>query len=533
MISIGIGLNLDIGNRRYVFTTRKGKTRPVDRILLFVYSPAVSMIAELLTLVRSRYALVGVETHEEDRLENILTEVASELLVPLRTWDRSTGLVHSGTGNSMYNTSRIDQLLAYLESFDEEGIFLIKDLYHNLSDPVTQRALRNASSNFKQDRRCVFLVAPEFDIPVSLEKEILVLPLALPGIDEIKKLIYQTVRGLRGGRVVKVEMTTEEMEQLIGALRGFTLEEAERVMMQVVLEDRKLSAVDIEEVIDLKQRTLMRDVLLDFTPSDQDLGDVAGLDNLKSWLERRRGAFGSKAREFGLDTPKGILLLGVQGCGKSLCAKAVAREWNLPLLRLDPARLYDKYIGESERKLREAIQTAEAMSPAILWIDEIEKGLGGIGGSDADGGLSKRMLGTFLNWLQEKKTPVFVIATANDITSLPPELIRKGRFDEIFFIDLPDEVARREIFRIQLQRREREPGHFDLDLLASASEGFSGAEIEQAVVGALYLAFSDAGGLTTDHIVAELVGTKPLSATMAEKVDALRSWAEDRTVSAG
>ncbi len=490
------------------------------------------MITELLTLVRSRYALVGVETHEEDRLENILTEVASELQVPLRTWDRSSGLVHRGTGNSMYNTSRIDQLIAYLDSFNEEGIFLIKDLYHNLSDPVIQRSLRNAAANFKQDRRCVFLVAPVFTIPVSLEKDILVLPLALPGVDEIKKLIYQTVRGLGGGRTVKVEMTAGDMEQLIGALRGFTLEEAERVMVQVVLEDRKLSVSDIAEVINLKQRTLMRDVLLDFTPSDQDLGAVAGLVNLKAWLKRRQGAFGSRARQFGLDLPKGILLLGVQGCGKSLCAKAVAREWNLPLLRLDPARLYDKYIGESERKLREAIRTAEAMSPAILWIDEIEKGLGGIGGSDADGGLSRRMLGTFLNWLQEKQSQVFVIATANDISSLPPELIRKGRFDEIFFIDLPGTGARREIFRIQLERRERDAELFDLDTLAGASQGFSGAEIEQAVVGALYLAFTDASRLTTDHIVTELVGTRPLSVTMAEKVAALREWAEERTVPA-
>ncbi len=276
----------------------------------------------------------------------------------------------------------------------------------------------------------------------------------------------------------------------------------------------------------------MRDVLLDFTPSDQDLGAVAGLVNLKAWLKRRQGAFSSRARQFGLDLPKGILLLGVQGCGKSLCAKAVAREWNLPLLRLDPARLYDKYIGESERKLREAIRTAEAMSPAILWIDEIEKGLGGIGGSDADGGLSRRMLGTFLNWLQEKQSQVFVIATANDISSLPPELIRKGRFDEIFFIDLPGTGARREIFRIQLERRERDAELFDLDTLAGASQGFSGAEIEQAVVGALYLAFTDASRLTTDHIVTELVGTRPLSVTMAEKVAALREWAEERTVPA-
>jgi SpoVK/Ycf46/Vps4 family AAA+-type ATPase len=492
----------------------------------------VSVANELLTLVRSRYAIVGVETHEEERLENILTDVAGELDVSLWIWDSAGGLVHQGTGNAMYNTAQLEQLLLYLDGSAQDGIILLKDIYHHLKDPIVQRSLRNVAAHYKQDRRCIFLVAPAFDIPAGLEKEIMVVPLALPGPEEIKRVIYDTVSSLRSGRTVKIEMTREELEQLINALQGLTLEEIERAMIQIVLEDRRLSPEDIDQVLRVKQKTLMRDALLDFIPSSQDLGDIAGLDRLKDWLARRRAAFSRKAREFGLDIPKGILLLGVQGCGKSMCAKAVAREWSLPLLRLDPGKLYDKYIGESERKMREAIRAAEAMAPAILWIDEIEKGLGGITGGDADGGLSKRMLGTFLSWMQEKQHPVFVIATANDISSLPPELIRKGRFDELFFIDLPDEDARCEIFRIQLRRRDRDPELFDLDTLAGASEGFSGAEIEQAVVGALYSAFTDSRKLTTDHILTELAGTRPLSVIMEEKVTALREWAKDRTIPA-
>jgi SpoVK/Ycf46/Vps4 family AAA+-type ATPase len=285
-------------------------------------------------------------------------------------------------------------------------------------------------------------------------------------------------------------------------------------------------------VLEVKQKTLMRGGVLEFVPGEESMAEVAGMENLKRWLERRRDAFGERAKAFGLDTPRGILLLGVQGCGKSLLAKAVAREWRLPLLKLDPGALYDKFVGESERKLREAIDQAEAMAPAVLWIDEIEKGLAGATTSEADGGLSRRLFATFISWLQEKQQPVFVVATANDISALPPELVRKGRFDEIFFVDLPSPEVREVVFRIHLARRERDPDDFDLAALVAASEGFSGAEIEQAVVGALYSAFSGGEGLQTAHLLAELAGTRPLSVTMAEKVAGLRSWAASRTVPA-
>jgi SpoVK/Ycf46/Vps4 family AAA+-type ATPase len=494
--------------------------------------PSVNIAHELLTLVRSRYPVVGVETQEEARLEAILTGVAAELGVPLWTWDTAHGLVHRGTGNAMYNTARPEQVLGYLERSAEDGLFLLKDLHHSLGEPAVQRALKSAALSFRQDRRAIFLLAPAFTLPAELEKEVLVVPLALPGPDELRQAVHRSVNGVGGGRSVRIELTPREMEQLVAALSGLTLEEAERAVVQVVIEDRALLPDDITRILELKQKTLLRTTSLEYIAADVDLDQVAGLANLKRWLARRRGAFGSEAREFGLEPPRGILLLGVQGCGKSLVAKAVAGGWRLPLLRLDPGTLYDKFVGESERRLRDALRSAEAMAPAVLWVDEIEKGFPGVGSSDADGGLTRRLFGTFLAWLQERRRPVFVVATANDIAALPPELIRKGRFDEIFFVDLPGPEARVQILRIHLKRRGRDPQDFDLAALAAATEGFSGAEIEQAVVGALYTAFSEAGRLDTDLLRREIAGTRPLSVTMAERVAALREWARERTVPA-
>lgn len=504
----------------------------LTRLALITTLPCVKVTHELLTLIRSRYPLVGVETHEEARLERILAEVAEGLGVPFWCWDNHNGLVHNGTGNAMYNTARADQVLFHLKRSDENGIYLLKDLHHHLGEPSIERALRSAAANFKQGDRALFLVAPAFDVPPGLEKELKVVPLALPGPDELKEVVYRAAASLGFGHAVKIRMSPDDMAHLLGALRGLTLEEAERAVVQVVLDDRMLEPDDIRKVLELKKEALMKTGLLEYVPTDESLSEVAGMDNLKAWLRQRKGAFGPRARDFGLDPPKGVLLLGVQGCGKSLFAKAVAREWELPLIKLDPGTLYDKFVGESERRLREAIRTAEAMAPAILWIDEIEKGLAGATSSSVDGGLSRRLFATFLSWLQDKSEPVFIIATANDISILPPELIRKGRFDEIFFVDLPGPEARRAVFSIHLRRRNWRPEEFNLDALVAASDGFSGAEIEQAVVGALYSAFSGAGELTTKLVLKELNSTKPLSVTMAEQVHALREWASERTVPA-
>lgn len=483
---------------------------------------------ELLALIRSRHPVVGVETHEERRLERVLGRLAAHLGVSLWTWDAVTGLVHTGTGNAMYNTTRPEQLLAHLQRAGD-GLYLLKDLHHHLNDPAVQRGLKNAAANFRQDRRCLFIAAPALRVPPELEKTIVVVPLALPRHGEIREAVRQTLESLEAR--IRLDVTPAEMNRLIDALRGLTLEEIERTVLQVVLEDQALDPGDIQRVLEAKRKTLVRGGVLEYVAAEVSLEDVAGLDNLKRWLDRRRGAFSEEAKQFGLQPPQGILLVGVQGCGKSLCAKATARSWQLPLLKLDFGALYDKYVGESEKRLRRALQQAQAMSPTVLWVDEIEKGLAP-GATDQDGGLSRRMLATFLSWLQEKQDPVFVVATANDIAALPPELVRKGRFDEIFFVDLPSKAARRQIFSVHLARRSRSPGEFDLELLARASEGFSGAEIEQAIVASLYSAFSGSRHLATQHILDELEATRPLSVTMAERIGALRSWAEGRTVPA-
>ncbi|MEM9696430.1 MAG: AAA family ATPase, partial [Myxococcota bacterium] len=302
---------------------------------------------------------------------------------------------------------------------------------------------------------------------------------------------------------------------------------------QAIAESWSLDRRAIDRALEAKKEVLRRTGVLEYSPAEHSLDDVAGLDHLKRWLKRRRAVFEDpkKAAEFGLSAPRGILLLGVPGCGKSLSAKAVAREYGLPLIRLDPSRLYAKYVGETEENFRRATQTAEAMAPIVLWIDEIEKGLGPTGGSN-DGGVSQRVFGSFLSWLQDKKDGVFVIATSNDVSELPPELLRKGRFDEIFFVDLPGADVRRAIFELHLARRGRDPSRFDLDSLVVAADGFSGSEIEQAIVSALYAAYDRGRSLETEDIAGELAVTKPLSVTSAESIAQLRSWAKGRAVSA-
>ncbi len=277
---------------------------------------------------------------------------------------------------------------------------------------------------------------------------------------------------------------------------------------------------------------IQRGGLIEYIQTPLDLSEIGGMRRLKKWLEERKDAFTSKAEDFGLKAPKGVLMLGVQGAGKSLCAKAIATAWHQPLLRMDPSVLYASYIGESERNLRDALRQIEAMSPVILWIDEIEKGFASAASQSTDGGLSKRMFGTLLTWMQEHEAPVFVIATANDIEALPPELLRKGRFDEIFFVDLPTENVRKEIFAIHLKKRGRDPGQFDLDALAKTSEGYSGSEIEQAVISALHGAYANETDLDTNRLLSALRTSPPLSVTMAECVQCLRAWAEGRCVPA-
>jgi len=335
---------------------------------------------------------------------------------------------------------------------------------------------------------------------------------------------------VRQGQKAVVDLDKETAEGLIKAAQGLTLSEAENAFAKAIANDGVLDKDDIRLVLDEKRQVIRKSGLLEFVGVEQELAHVGGLDELKGWLTGRIGAFGEPARKFGLPAPKGLLLLGVQGCGKSLTAKAIASHWALPLLRLDVGRIFSSLIGSSEENLRKAIRVAESVSPAVLWIDEIEKGLAGSAGAAVtDSGVSARVFGALLTWLQEKTAPVFVVATANRIDALPPELLRKGRFDEIFFIDLPSAAERREIFRIHVAKRQRDPAAFDLDALSTAAEGFSGAEIEQAVVAGLYHAFGEGTELRQGHVIKAVEESVPLSSTMGEDIGRLREWSKNRT----
>jgi SpoVK/Ycf46/Vps4 family AAA+-type ATPase len=354
----------------------------------------------------------------------------------------------------------------------------------------------------------------------------------LPAQADLRALAQEVFGNLARQHKLGPAPDADILDKIATALRGLTLFEAERALTRAVLDDLTLGPRDIEVIAEMKKELLSRERVLDCVPEREGLDDVGGLRGLKAWLEKRRKAFTPEAKEFGIPAPRGILLLGVQGCGKSLAAKAVAKAWELPLLRLEPGRLFDKFIGESEKNLDRALATAERMAPCVLMIDEIEKGFASVVSSESDGGLSRRILGRLLGWLQDREAPVFLVATCNQITALPPELMRKGRFDEIFFIDLPVLDERRQIFTVHLARRHRDPAVFDLTALAEASEGFSGAEIEQAVVSALYTAFARGAELATEHILEEIKATKPLSVTRAEDVESLREWARGRAVPA-
>jgi SpoVK/Ycf46/Vps4 family AAA+-type ATPase len=363
----------------------------------------------------------------------------------------------------------------------------------------------------------------------DLDKDVTVLQFGLPKAAEFNRLLDRILEDLRDKPKVRITLTPEAREKLVHAASGLTLKEAENVFAKTLVLDGKIDADDVRIVFSEKQQIIRKSGLLEYYESQERFSHVAGLDNLKLWLNKRTMAFTDRALEFGLPAPKGVLLLGVQGCGKSLCAKAASSLWKLPLLRLDIGRMFGSLVGSSEENMRRAIQTAESVAPAILWIDEIDKAFSGTQGSaGSDGGTSSRVFGTFLTWLSEKTAPVFVIATANDISHLPAELLRKGRVDEIFFVDLPNESERREVLRIHLQKRGWDPASFDLDDLVRQSDGFSGAEIEEAIVSGLFDAFSKETGLSTDILKTGLAETVPLSKTMSEELNRLRSWAQGR-----
>ncbi|MCM8768417.1 MAG: AAA family ATPase [Candidatus Omnitrophica bacterium] len=488
---------------------------------------------EISILIRARYPIVSIVSYEEERIVRFLYKLTQEQNKQLYLWSASTGL-------HLYGQQKIDQasrdpLVALSQVEDSTGpiVFLFKDLHPYLSDPAVVRKLRDLVENLKSTYQTLILVSPVASVPLELEKDIAIVDFDLPDRPEISQLLDNIIKAVSERKEVRISLNAEIRERLIDAAQGLTYNEAENAFARAVVEDNALDERDIELVLKEKKQVIRKSGILDYFPTEETLETVGGLDNLKEWLRKRRQAFTQEAREFGLPEPRGILLVGVQGCGKSLTAKAVASFWKLPLLRFDVGRVFASTVGSSEENMRRAIKTAESIAPVILWIDEIEKSLSGSQSSSfSDAGTSARVFGTFVTWLQEKTRPVFVIATANNIHQLPPELLRKGRFDEIFFVDLPDFQERQAIFAIHLKKRKRDPKDFDLVALAEASDGFSGAEIEQAITSALFDVFVANQVLTTEDIKKSLRATVPLSQTMREEISSFREWAKARTVPA-
>jgi AAA+ superfamily predicted ATPase len=492
-------------------------------------------LKDLELLLRSRYGLIYLDTVEEDRAEGLLRHMADVLRLPFFTWTRSRGLVRDGMTEPAYQTRDPVKAVGHIAASGIPAVYHVQGLVGGLDGPgqdLLVSLLRDASQSLRSLAGAVVLTGEAAELPSTLKEVSTTVTLPGPSDEEFRELLGRIVRDLSAKGHVEVSLSREETTALVKQLSGLTLMEAEKILTKAIVEDGALTSADIRQVVDAKRKVVEREGLLEYYPAETSMARVADLKTLKAWLAKRKAVVASpeRAGEFGLSFPKGVLLLGVPGCGKSLSAKAVAGEWGLPLLKLDPSNLYNKFIGESESNFKRAMRAAERMAPVVLWIDELEKAFAA--GGTEDGGVSQRILGSFLSWMQDRRGDVFVVATANDIQRLPPEFLRKGRFDEIFFVDLPDHAARAEIFRLHLARREVAWEGFSLSSLADAADGFSGAEIEQAIVSALYAAHADGVPVDEARVVQEIRNTRPLSVLMAEQVQALRAWALPRTVPA-
>jgi AAA+ superfamily predicted ATPase len=489
---------------------------------------------ELDVLIRARYPIIYIETWEEERVEQTLSGIAKKREKDFYLWTVTDGIVRADIElakplrKSSKTTDPIVALDAVLEHL-QPAIYLFKDFHRfteeNRNNLSIIRKLRDVAHHFRDSYKTLVIVAPATRIAAELSKDVTVMQYALPTTEDFSLLLDRIAEDVRDNPKVKINLPQSDRDRLLNAARGLTLKEAENVFAKTLVLNGHLNAADISLIFGEKQQIIRKSGLLEYYESQETIRHVAGLENLKSWLSKRTIAQTSEAAQFGLPAPRGVLLLGVQGCGKSLCAKAVSAMWEQPLLRFDLGRLFSGLVGSSEENVRSAIHVAESVAPAILWIDEIDKALAGSGG---DGGTSARVFGTLLTWLSEKTAPVFVIATANNIANLPPELLRKGRFDEIFFVDLPTHKERVEILRIHLTKRHWDTEEFDLNFLAEISGGFSGAELEEAIISGLFDAFSDKKSLSTNYLKHSIQATVPLSKTMNEELGRLRSWAAGR-----
>jgi len=435
----------------------------------------------------SFHPIIAIETVEEERVQALLGKATQELQLLTFEWSISQGMSRLQGAQSHWNneyappgqnrqtlenTADPLDVLTHIMDLSTRGVYWLKDFSTHLSDPTIARQFREVAHLFSYNQSALIITGNQITFPQEISHEAVYFDLPLPGPVELKKAMDSAIRSLKGR--VQIDLSPKEQQQLIKAVQGMTLKQTKKVIAYAAIADRKLNSEDIGRVLERKTQVIRETGLLDYIPPEKNSAQLGGFKNLYQWLDRARTGFSEQAKNFGLTPPKGILIVGIQGCGKSLAAKTIARQWRMPLLKLDTGRLYDKYVGASEQNFRQALNLAEKMAPAVLWIDEIEKSMGQ-GNGDADGGLSSRLFGYFLTWLQEKSEEVFVVATANDISQLPPELLRKGRFDEIFFVDLPDAQERSTIFQIQMSRHRQDPKRFDLPRLVLASDGFSGA----------------------------------------------------------
>jgi SpoVK/Ycf46/Vps4 family AAA+-type ATPase len=494
---------------------------------------------ELETLIRARYPLLQIVSWEEERVLKLLDEIAASLGKQLWTWTINGGLVQYRVFGSRVAApadgpkGTRDPLVALRDILGQAGeptIYVLKDFHPYLDESSVVRALRDLAIALRSTYSTCILLSPKLVLPAELEKDVTVVDFPLPERDDLLRLFDSLASDLRGNTALTFENNEETRQRLLEAAIGLTMNEVENVCAKILVRRGRLSAAEVPEVYHEKRQIIRKSGVLEYIDPEETIENVGGLTRLKEWLRKRRRAFHPMARRFGLPMPKGVLFLGVQGCGKSLCAKAVSRFWQMPLLRLDMGQLFGSLVGASEENVRRAIRIAESIAPVILWIDEIDKGFAGLSSSSfSDAGTTSRVFGTLLTWLQEKKAPVFVIATANNVEILPPELLRQGRFDEIFFVDLPTPDERREILRIHITSRRRNPAKYDLDALAAACDGFSGAEIEQVVVSALYDAFDEEHDITQENLLHAIGATRPLAVLMKEEIQKRRTWAQSRT----
>ena len=482
---------------------------------------------EIELLIRSKYPILYIVSWEERRVESALQQIATDLKRTLHTWTLTQGMkppVPESRGKSSL-PGELEALAQVYES-GEGTIFLLKDYHPYMRDPRVIRLLRDIAFKLRTRSQTLVLLGPTLTLPSDLEKDISVVDFPLPDAAEIGGVLDKAIQAVKDNPNVDSKLSDADREVIIKSSQGLTLDEIESVFARSIVEAKKF---DQQVILEEKQQIIRKTGILEYYPPNNSLADVGGMNSIKEWLDQRETSFTDKAREFGIPVPKGILLLGVQGCGKSLTAKAIAANWKLPMLKLDVGRIFGSLVGQSEENIRKAISTAESVAPCILWADELEKGFAGTS-SVGDSGTTARVFATFLTWMQDKTAPVFLIATANDVSALPPELLRKGRFDEIFFIDLPELKEREQIFDIHLKKRKRDPKAFKLKIkpLAEKADGFSGAEIETVVVAALQRAYHEGRDLIQEDLVKEVEACVPLSVMMKEDMEALRDWAHLR-----